>query len=56
LSSEGYRILAVEETSFNGKNYPKTQQEFTFEFKGLVAFYDPKRNNHLVLNILQSWN
>ena len=50
LSTEGYRILAVGETSFNGKNYPKTQQEFTFEFKGLVAFYDPpKKNSHLVL-------
>lgn len=50
LSSEGYRILAVGETFFNGKKYPKTQQEFTFEFKGLVAFYDPpKKNSHLVL-------
>jgi Ca2+-transporting ATPase len=28
----------------------QTQQEFTFEFKGLVAFYDPpKKNSHLVL-------
>ena len=50
LSNEGYRILAVGEASFNGKKYPKTQQEFTFEFKGLVAFYDPpKKNSHLVL-------
>ena len=50
LSTEGYRILAVGEATFEGKNYPKTQQEFKFEFKGLLAFYDPpKKNIHLVL-------
>ena len=45
LSKEGYRILAVGEAIFEGKNYPKTQQEFKFEFKGLVAFYDPPKKN-----------
>ena len=50
LSTEGYRILAVGQATFEGKNYPKTQQEFKFEFKGLLAFYDPpKKNIHLVL-------
>ncbi len=50
LSTEGYRILAVGEAIFEGKNYPKTQQEFKFNFKGLLAFYDPpKKNIHLVL-------
>jgi Ca2+-transporting ATPase len=50
LSTEGYRILAVGEATFNGKKYPKTQQEFLFGFKGLLAFYDPpKKNIHLVL-------
>ena len=50
LSSEGYRILAIGKASFEEKNYPKTQQEFPFEFMGLVAFYDPpKKNIHLVL-------
>lgn len=50
LSKEGYRILAVGQAIFEGKNYPKTQQEFKFEFKGLLAFYDPpKKNIHLVL-------
>jgi Ca2+-transporting ATPase len=50
LSLEGYRILAVGESIFNGKNFPKTQQEFPFKFIGLVAFYDPpKKNIHLVL-------
>ena len=50
LSKEGYRILAVGEATFEGKNYPKTQQEFKLEFKGLLAFYDPpKKNIHTVL-------
>lgn len=50
LTSEGYRILAVAEAHFEGENFPKTQQEFQFEFNGLVAFYDPpKKNIHSVL-------
>lgn len=50
LSKEGYRVLAVGEAIFEGKNYPKTQQEFKLDFKGLLAFYDPpKKNIHLVL-------
>ena len=51
LSTDGYRILAVGEASFEGKKFPKTQQEFKFEFKGLLAFFDPpKKNIHLVLH------
>lgn len=50
MASEGYRILAVAKSDFNSGDYPKTQQEFPFIFKGLVAFYDPpKRNIQLVL-------
>jgi Ca2+-transporting ATPase len=50
LASEGYRVLGVGETIFEGDNFPKTQQEFAFTFKGIVAFYDPpKKNIHAVL-------
>jgi Ca2+-transporting ATPase len=45
LSLDGYRLLAVGETSWNDNNYPATQQEFKFNFKGLVAFYDPPKKN-----------
>ncbi|SFA92384.1 Ca2+-transporting ATPase [Flavobacterium swingsii] len=45
MASEGYRILAVAKSDFKGDNYPKTQQEFSFAFKGLVAFYDPPKEN-----------
>jgi Ca2+-transporting ATPase len=51
LAKEGYIILAVGEAQFIGNNYPATQQEFEFDFKGLVAFYDPaKKNIEAVLN------
>jgi P-type Ca2+ transporter type 2C len=50
LTAAGYRTLAVAESSFSGNNFPKTQQELPFIFKGIVAFYDPpKKNIHAVL-------
>lgn len=45
MANEGYRVLGVGFTEFSGTKYPKTQQEFKFNFKGLVAFYDPPKAN-----------
>jgi Ca2+-transporting ATPase len=45
MTKEGYRVLGVGTTNFNEIDFPKTQQEFNFEFKGLVAFYDPPKDN-----------
>jgi Ca2+-transporting ATPase len=45
MAKEGYRVLGVGITSFNEKVFPQTQQEFGFQFKGLVAFYDPPKDN-----------
>lgn len=45
MSKEGFRVLGVGVSEFSGKEYPKTQQEFPFKFKGLVAFYDPPKEN-----------
>lgn len=45
MANEGYRVLGVGVTEFSETNYPKTQQEFKFTFKGLVAFYDPPKAN-----------
>ena len=43
--------MAVGEAQFSGANFPATQQEFGFDFRGLVAFYDPpKKNIQSVLN------
>jgi Ca2+-transporting ATPase len=45
ISSEGYRVLGIAEAVFVGNNFPATQQEFQFNMKGLVAFYDPPKKN-----------
>lgn len=45
LTKEGFRVLAVGDTSFDGKDFPKEQQDFKFNFKGIVAFYDPPKKN-----------
>ena len=45
MSKQGFRVLGIGVSDFSGDNYPKTQQEFTFTFKGLVAFYDPPKKN-----------
>lgn len=45
MSKEGFRVLGVGVSEFTGNNFPKTQQEFAFEFKGIVAFYDPPKEN-----------
>ncbi|WP_421797686.1 cation-translocating P-type ATPase [Haliscomenobacter sp.] len=45
LAVDGYRLLAVAEADFAGNDFPATQQEFQFNFKGMVAFYDPPKKN-----------
>jgi len=45
LAVKGYRVLAVGITDFTGNNFPEKQQQFKFQFKGLVAFYDPPKKN-----------
>jgi Ca2+-transporting ATPase len=45
MAEKGYRVLGVGVANFSGTDYPKTQQEFSFDFKGLIAFYDPPKAN-----------
>ena len=45
LAVDGYRVLGVAESKFKIDNFPKTQQEIQFQFKGLVAFSDPPKKN-----------
>jgi len=45
LTSEGFRVLGVGVAEFGGNDFPKQQQNFKFNFKGLVAFYDPPKKN-----------
>lgn len=51
LTKEGYRILGIGLANFTGYDFPTHQQELVFDFKGIVAFYDPpKMNIQKVLN------
>ena len=52
LAREGFRILGVGMVH-NVRDYPTSQEEFTFEFKGLIAFYDPPKEN--IRSVLQSF-
>lgn len=43
MASDGLRVLAVARASFEGHDWPATQQGFDFELLGLVGLSDPVR-------------
>lgn len=45
FSSKGYRVLGVGRSLSPINQLPKTQEELQFEFLGLIAFYDPPKQN-----------
>lgn len=45
FSSKGYRVLGVGTSDFAGYDFPVNQEDFHFNFSGLVAFYDPPKKN-----------
>ena len=53
FTEKGYRVLAVAEAIFSGDTYPAQQQDFIFELKGVVAFYDPPKKN--ITHVLQDF-
>lgn len=44
-AAAGYRVLGVGKGSWKETAWPKSQEEFVFEFLGLVAFQDPPKAN-----------
>ena len=52
LSSKGYRVLAVGESD-GVLEHPASQENFKFSFKGLIAFYDPPKDN--IKEVLRSF-
>ena len=44
-ASMGYRVLGVGKGIWHERNWPVSQQEFEFEFSGLIAFQDPPKEN-----------
>jgi Ca2+-transporting ATPase len=53
LASKGYRILGVAESAAKHTSFPTTQQEIPFEFIGILAFYDPPKEN--IRQVLQQF-
>lgn len=45
FSFEGYRVLGVGVTEFFGNGFHPHQQQYKFQFVGLVAFHDPPKEN-----------
>lgn len=43
FGKQGYRVLGVAKSHFEGNNFPQRQQDFIFEFLGLTVFYDPPK-------------
>ena len=43
FGKQGYRVLGVAKSDFKGQDFPERQQDFSFEFLGLVVFYDPPK-------------
>ncbi|MGN8068872.1 cation-translocating P-type ATPase [Mucilaginibacter sp. 22184] len=53
FADDGYRVLGVGEAIFGEEEFPASQQEFRFTFKGVVAFYDPPKAN--IKKVLQTF-
>ncbi|MCE3076215.1 cation-translocating P-type ATPase [Chryseobacterium gwangjuense] len=51
FGEQGYRVLGVAKSHFEGNNFPVKQQDFTFEFLGLTVFYDPPKKG--IKNVFQ---
>lgn len=45
LTALGYRVLGVAMSDFKGSVFPQKQEQLSFLFKGLVAFFDPPKSN-----------
>lgn len=45
LASQGFRVLGVGKSNLKGNSFPEKQQDFSFKFLGLLAFYDPPKEN-----------
>ena len=53
FTKDGYRVLGVAESNFSTTPFPEKQQQLPFHFLGLVAFYDPPKEN--IGSVLESF-
>jgi P-type Ca2+ transporter type 2C len=45
FASKGYRVLGVASATHRGTDFPLSQNDFDWQFEGLLAFYDPPKTN-----------
>ena len=45
FGTQGYRVLGVAKSNFEGNHFPEKQQDFSFDFLGFTVFYDPPKAN-----------
>jgi P-type Ca2+ transporter type 2C len=45
MAMKGYRILGVASANFKDDKFPKDQDDYDWQFAGLIALYDPPREN-----------
>ena len=43
FGKQGYRVLGVAKSIYKSDDFPERQQDFSFDFLGLVVFYDPPK-------------
>ena len=43
FGQQGFRVLGVAKSNFEDDDFPGKQQQFRFDFLGLVVFYDPPK-------------
>jgi Ca2+-transporting ATPase len=44
-AGKGYRVIGVASAIHKEKGFPETQNEFNWQFEGLLCLYDPPRHN-----------
>lgn len=54
FAADGLRVLGVGKAAYNGVDFPKNQTDFTFDFLGLVGFYDPPKAN--IADVFRQFN
>lgn len=45
MAGKGFRVLGVASATMEGDKYPEDQGDFLWKFEGLVAFFDPPKEN-----------
>jgi Ca2+-transporting ATPase len=45
LASKGYRVIAVASSLHRQQEFPLVQDDFNWQFEGLLALYDPPKPN-----------